>query len=65
MANQNWWTSVYTDDGSLLSFRRYTYYISIVGLAAKALLFLLLVVSLFMLERKPKYAEPTNIGVRN
>lgn len=55
---------MYIDDSSLLSFRRYTYYISIVGLAAKGLLFLLLVVSLFMLERKSKYAEPTNIGVR-
>lgn len=61
---RNWWTSVYVDDGSLLTFRRYTYYVSIVGLIAKAVLFALLLLGLFLIERKPAYVDPSNIGAR-
>jgi len=57
-------SSVYVDDGSLLGFRRYTYWISIVGIAVKSVLFLILLLGLFLIERKPAYVDPSNIGAR-
>lgn len=61
---RNWWASVYVDDGSLLTFRHYTYWVSILGIIVKSLLFLVLLLGLFLLERKPAYVDPSNIGVR-
>lgn len=43
----NWWQSVYIDDGSLVSFRRYQSSISFFSLIFKAILVLLLLVSIF------------------
>lgn len=61
---RNWWASVYVDDGSLLTFRHYTYWVSILGIIVKSLLFLVLLLGLFLLERKPAYVDPSNIGAR-
>lgn len=53
--SRNWWKSVYIDDGSLISFRRYTYYNSIFSMILKALLAIVLIVSIFMVDLKKNY----------
>lgn len=49
----NWWSSVYIDDGSLVSFRRYQSTVSFFSLILKGLLIVLLAISVFI-ERKNK-----------
>ncbi len=60
----NWWNSVYVDDGSLINARRYTYYVSIVSFAVKGIFGIILLVSLFLVEKTKTYQTPTNIGTR-
>lgn len=52
---KNWWESVYIDDGSLLSLRKWTYYNSLVSLVLKGLLVIILIVSIFLIDLKKKY----------
>lgn len=52
---KNWWSSVYIDDGSLINFRRYIYYNSIISMILKGLLAIVLIVSIFMVDFKKNY----------
>lgn len=51
---KNWWNSVYIDDGSLVKFRKYQKWVSIVSLCLKAILFIILFVSIFLIKKKKK-----------
>lgn len=48
---KNWWHSIYIDDKSLLTFRRYTYYIGIIAAIVKFILLIILIVSLFIIKK--------------
>jgi hypothetical protein len=57
---KNWWHSIYIDEGKLLNFRRYTFYIGIAAAIVKFILIIILGVSLFILKQKEKsnYKQP-------
>lgn len=54
---KNWWNSVYIDDGSLVKFRKYQKWVSIVSLALKGVLLIILFVSIFLVKRNKKNYE--------
>jgi hypothetical protein len=53
----NWWNSVYIDDGSLVKFRKYQKWISIVSLCVKGILFIILFIAIFLVKRNKKNYE--------
>jgi len=57
---KNWWHSIYIDEGKLLTFRRYTFYIGIIAAIVKLVMIVVLGVSLFIWKKKQEsnYRKP-------